>query len=389
MAESTPKISTKKKLSRIYKELMAKCEQGGRPYYFNRTPINAMHNGNKKQFRLPLFSDLDEDTKKQYVEIVSTMVKPDQASDNENDLIPLVPERYFEKPETFYNEKGDRITFSARQEFIIMALMEVYNEQCQNVYNSEATDFMKNYWTGVIGDIVITPYNLACRLYGTDNPGKHYQEIVDDLMFLSLSRESMVLLAYNENVEKDGEIIPLPRVVYNHLIELVPNAKCLDQKERFVIRLHKGIFFTRLQKNYILLYSGITPKLTVHYGSYPPRHTLNLLEYILVAGNNKLEDGTRQCQISVANLLYILSPEDSALYKYERLNKRYQDAIKALVICNVIKDTGLDKIELKKGKENQKAVITFTIADDFFREKEEVKSLEEIPENDLILTNPT
>ena len=26
---------------------------------------------------------------------------------------------------------------------------------------------------------------------------------------------------------------------------------------------------------------------------------------------------------------------------------------------------------------------------DFFREKEEVKSLEEIPENDLILTNPT
>ena len=215
------------------------------------------------------------------------------------------------------------------------------------------------------------------------------QEIVDDLMFLSLSRESMVLLAYNENVEKDGKIIPLPRVVYNHLIELVPNAKCFDEKERFVIRLHKGIFFTRLQKNYILLYSGITPKLTVHYGTYPPRHTLNLLEYILVAGNNKLEDGTRQCQISVANLQYILSPEDSALYKYERLNQRYKDAIKALIACNVIKDTGIDKIELKKGKVNQRAVITFTIADDFFREKEEVKSLEDIPENDLILTNPT
>ena len=192
-----------------------------------------------------------------------------------------------------------------------------------------------------------------------------------------------------DSVEKDGEIIPLPRVVYNHLIELVPNAKCLDQKERFVIRLHKGIFFTRLQKNYILLYSGITPKLTVHYGSYPPRHTLNLLEYILVAGNNKLEDGTRQCQISVVNLQYILSPEDSALYKYDRLNQRYKDAIKALVACNVIKDTGLDKIELRKGKESKKAVITFTIADDFFREKEEVKSLEEIPENDLTLTNPT
>ena len=89
------------------------------------------------------------------------------------------------------------------------------------------------------------------------------------------------------------------------------------------------------------------------------------------------------------NLKYILSPEDSAQGKYDRLNQRFRDAIKALVACNVIKDTGLDKIGLKKGKENQKAVITFTIADDFFREKEEVKALEETPENDLILTNPT
>ena len=48
----------------------------------------------------------------------------------------------------------------------------------------------------------------------------------------------------------------------------------------------------------------------------------------------------------------------------------------------------LIEMELK-GKESKKAVITFTIADDFFREKDGVKSLEDISEIDLILTNPT
>lgn len=361
-----------KKLARVLDELLENCEQVSRPYYLNRTPLTAMHNANKKTLRLPLFDSLDNDIKQQYVDITSN-------KDGENS----VPNEYYGHPESFYNDKGDRISLTPRQEFLIMVLMEVCNEQCMNVYRSEEPDFMKNYWTNVAGDVVITPYKLATKLYGTNNPAGYCNIIKEELEFLATSSESMVLLAYKEKVE-EGEY--KTRVVYNHLIEIVPAAQCFDGKTRYVIRLHQGIFFTRLKRNYILLHSGITSKLTRCYGSFPPRHTLNLLEFLLVAGNIKKESGYRSCQISADKLKYLLNSEAALKRRLFRSNYYFHDAVNALVNCGILKDTGLAEMDFVAGQAARKQIITFVICDGFFREKTENITPSENEEDAFILT---
>lgn len=348
------------KLAKAIDELVENCNQQGRPYYFNRTPISAMHNGNKKTFRHPLlFKDLEQDEKMQYLKIA---------------------EENLTKAEDFYNSKGDRICLSPRKEFIIMCLMEIYNEQCSNVYRANEPDFMKNSITGITGDVVVTPYLLACRIFGTNNPGSRLEEIREEIRSLCEDPETMVLLAYKEKVVDNEKEKLFTRVVYDHLIQVVPSADCYDGKKRYAIRLHEGIFFTRLKRNYILLHNGITQKLSQCYNGFPPRYTLNLLEYILVAGNNKDDKGDRLCQIKLEYLNCILCKNDAIKGNYTRLNDYFHDAVKALIICGVLSDTNLEDMEIKGGKENRKTIVTFHINENFFREKED------IDENKLILT---
>lgn len=354
------------KLARVFHELRDICEQHDRPYYLGRTPISAMHNGNKKVFLRPVFfNDLEEEARLTYEKLAK-----------ENNFV----------AEEFYNKKGDMICLSERQEFIIMSLMEIYNEQCVNVYRADDPDFMRNSITGVLGDVVISPFALACRLFGSSNPGPQWLGIKEELEKLSTSPDTMVLLGYKEKVNIGNEVKLKFRVVYDHLIQIIASADCLDGKQRYAIRLHTGIFFTRLKKNYILLQSGITRKLTMCYNGFPPRHTLNLLEYLLVAGNNKDEKGNRQCQISADLVCFILSRNDAENYRFKRLNDRFHDAVKALTYCGVLDaDNELDNINITKGKENKYKMITFKIAKNFFREKELPGSSQE-DDNALILT---
>ena len=355
-----------RKLAKAINELVENCNLQSRPYYFNRTPISAMHNGNKKIFRHPFFFDeLEEEERSQYVKFAA--------------------ENHYEAEE-FYNSKGDKICLSPQKEFIIMCLMEIYNEQCSNVYRANEPDFMKNSITGITGDVVITPYSLACRIFGTNNPGPRLDIIREEIRSLCEDSGTMVLLAYKERVVDNGKEKLFTRVVYDHLIQVIASADCYDGKKRYAIRLHEGIFFTRLKKNYILLQNGITQKLTKCYNGFPPRYTLNLLEYLLVAGNNKNSEGNRQCQIKSEFLSYILCKNDAMKGNYNRLTEYFQDAVKALNICGVLSDSELEEMKMEGGRANRNKVVTFHINENLFREKDEPFQLEDKDENNLILT---
>ena len=162
--ESVTKASKGKELIRkIPKALMGDSKEICRPHYYGIYTNAAQINGSRRKPHL-LFNKLDKDTQAQYEALARKM--------NVSETVSM------------YNIHGEQIILDKTKRFIIMVLLEMYNEQVINNSDFNDPNFMMDK-SGHFGRVYTTAYGLACRIYNTNKPGTKADAIMKHIRQLA------------------------------------------------------------------------------------------------------------------------------------------------------------------------------------------------------------
>lgn len=329
------KPTAKKPKKKIPKALMADRKDICRPHYYGIYTNAAQINGARKKPHL-LFDKLDKDAQAQY----ETLAKKLNVSETVS----------------FYNQKGEQIVLDRTKRFIIMVLLEMYNEQVENNIDFNSPNFMKNYG-GYFGRVYTSAYALACRIYNTKDPGNRKNVIMKHLRQLSgiptYEGEDISkwrgMLVYDAPNRETGETETT--IMYDNLISLggVSNKHGVFG----FIKLHEA-FFANIKNVYIHSF-GTSSKLTEYYNNkIPPQAAITLDQKLKQAGSL----GTPILKMYVSLLYDTLAHERFIIRDYAACKRITLDAIEACKFTGILKDytvssgsTGEELYELKINQE--------------------------------------
>ena len=345
--ESVTKASKGKELIRkIPKALMGDSKEICRPHYYGIYTNAAQINGSRKKPQL-LFNKLDKDTQAQYEALARKM--------NVSETVSM------------YNTHGEQIILDKTKRFIIMVLLEMYNEQVINNSDFNDPNFMMDK-SGHFGRIYTTAYGLACRIYNTNKPGTKADAIMKHIRQLAGIKTSKDddpnkwrgMLVYKAPNSRTGEIETT--MMYDYLITL---GATINKREAFgFIKLHEA-FLANISKVYI--HSLPTSFKLAEYYKYriPPQSAITLDQMLKRAGSM----GNRYLKIYVSLLYETLAHERYTCRNYAACEKIALDAIKACEYTGILMSyrvidgaTGERMYELEINK-------------DFFPRKKDVTSI--------------
>ena len=308
---------------KIPKALMADGKDICHPHYYGIYTNAAQINGARKKPHL-LFTELDKDAQAQYEQLAKKL--------NVNETVSL------------YNQKGEQIILDRTKRFIVMVLLEMYNEQ---VYTSA--------------------YALACRIYNTKNPGKKTHDILNHLRQLAgiptykgddISKwRGMLVYAAPNRVT--GEIETT--FMYDNLITLGGTS---NKRSVFgFIKLHEA-FFANIKNVYIHSY-GTASKLTEYYNNkIPPQSAITLDQKLKQAGSM----GNKKLKMYASLLYDTLAHERFIVRDYAACKKIAEEAIAACKFTGILEDS-----EESTGSTGEKLYI-LKINQKFFPRKDENKN---------------
>lgn len=309
----TPKeIEPKRK---IPKALMGDSKVICRPHYYGIYTNAAQINGARKQPHL-LFSDLDKDAQAQYEHLAKKLNVSETVS--------------------FYNQKGEQIVLDRTKRFIIMVLLEMYNEQVETNTDFNDPNFMLNIG-GYYGRVYTSAYALACRIYNTKAPGNRTNVIMKHLRQLAgiptfdgedISKWRGVLV-YDAPNRKTGETETT--IMYDNLICLGGTSN--NNGAFGFVKLHEA-FFANIKNVYIHSF-GTSSKLTEYYNNkIPPQSAITLDQKLKQSGSM----GTSVLKIYVSLLYDTLAHERFIVRDYAACKRITLDAIEACIFTGILND---------------------------------------------------
>lgn len=313
--ESKSKKIKQKESKKIPKKLMGDSKVICRPHYYGIYTNAAQINGSRKKPHL-LFTELDKNAQVQYEQLAKKL--------NVSETVSL------------YNQKGEQIILDKTKRFIIMVLLEMYNEQVVNNTDYNEPNFMRNYG-GYYGRVYTSAYALACRIYNTKNPGSKADVILKHLRQLAgfpiCKGEDISkwrgMLVYDAPNRETGETETT--FMYDNLITLGGTS---NKRSAFgFIKLHEA-FFANIKNVYIHSY-GTSSKLTEYYNNkIPPQSAITLDQKLKQAGSM----GNKTLKMYVSLLYDTLAHERFIKNDYPACKKITLDAIKACKFSGILKD---------------------------------------------------
>lgn len=330
--KATKRNESKRKTPHV---LLGDCKEVCRPHYYGIYTNAAQINGARKKPHL-LFDDLDKNVKEQYALLARKL--------NVSETVSL------------YNQKGEQIVLDRTKRFIIMVLLEMYNEQVVTNTNFKDPNFMLNNG-GYYGRVYTSAYGLACRIYNTKVPGSKTDVILKHLRQLAgiqtYEGEDVYkwrgMLVYDAPNRETGEIETT--FMYDNLISLGGTSN--SRRVFGFIKLHEA-FFANIRNVYIHSY-GTSSKLTDYYKNrIPPQAAITLDQKLKQAGSM----GTKTLKMYTSLLYDTLAHERFEKKDYPACKKIALDAIKACEFSGILKgfktstgSTGEELYELEINQE--------------------------------------
>lgn len=320
---------------KIPKALMADGKDICHPHYYGIYTNAAQINGARKKPHL-LFCELDKNAQEEYEKLAKQLNISETVS--------------------FYNQKGEQIVLDRTKRFIIMVLLEMYNEQVATNTDFNDPNFMLNNG-GFYGRVYTSAYALACRIYSTKVPGSRADVIMKHLRQLAgiptyqgedVSKWRGVLV-YDAPNRETGETETT--YMYDNLISLGGTSN--NKRGVFgFIKLHEA-FFANIRKLYIHSFPT-SLRLTDYYKcKIPPQSAITLDQKIKQAGSI----GNKTLKMYVSLLYDTLAHERFMKKDYSACKKIVLDAIKACKFSGILKDykitTGATGEELYELEINQ------------------------------------
>lgn len=330
---------------KIPKNLMGDSKVICRPHYYGIYTNAAQINGSRKKPHL-LFTELDKDAQAQYEQLAKKL--------NVSETVSL------------YNQKGEQIILDRTKRFIVMVLLEMYNEQVATNTDFNNPNFMLNNG-GYYGRVYTSAYALACRIYNTKNPGKKTHDILNHLRQLAgiptykgddISKWRGMLV-YDAPNRVTGEIETT--FMYDNLITLGGTS---NKRSVFgFIKLHEA-FFANIKNVYIHSY-GTASKLTEYYNNkIPPQSAITLDQKLKQAGSM----GNKKLKMYASLLYDTLAHERFIVRDYAACKKIAEEAIAACKFTGILEDS-----EESTGSTGEKLYI-LKINQKFFPRKDENKN---------------
>ena len=329
---------------RTPKALMGDCKAVCSPHYYGIYTNAAQINGARKKPHL-IFDDLDKNSQEQYALLAKKL--------NISEAVSM------------YNLQGEQIVLDRTKRFIIMVLLEMYNEQVFNNSDFSGKNFMLDL-DGNYGRVYTTAYGLACRIYNTKNPGKKTHDIMNHLRQLAgiatYDGEDISkwrgMLVYEAPNRRTGEIETT--IMYDNLISLGGTS---NKNGVFgFIKLHEA-FFANIKNLYIHTYPT-SGKLTDYYKQrIPPQSAITLDQKLKQAGSF----GTKTLKMYASLLYDTLAHERFIVRDYKACEKITLDAIEACKFSGILKSH-----KITVGSTGEK-LYELEINSDFFPKKESIK----------------
>ena len=344
-AGSVTKVPKGNELKRkVPKALMGDSKEICRPHYYGIYTNAAQINGARKKPHL-LFSELDKETQAQYEALARKL--------NVSETVSM------------YNIHGEQIILDKTKRFIIMVLLEMYNEQVVNNTDFNDPNFMMNNG-GYYGRVYTSAYTLACRIYNTKTPGNRTNVILKHLRQLAgipAFKDDDVgkwrgMLVYDAPNRETGEIETT--FMYDNLISL----GCVAGKRGAFgfIKLHEA-FFANIRNFYIHSFPT-SSKLTDYYNNkIPPQAAITLDQKLKQAGSL----GNKMLKMYASLLYDTLAHERFIVRDYGACKKITEDVIEACKFTGILEDS-----EETTGSTGEKLYI-LKINLNFFPRKDENK----------------
>lgn len=300
---------------KIPKALMGDCKENCRPHYYGIYTNAAQINGARKKPHL-LFNELDKNVHAEYEKLAKKLNVSETVS--------------------FYNHRGEQIVLDKTKRFIIMVLLEMYNEQVANNTDFNNPNFMLNNG-GYYGRVYTSAYALACRIYNTKTPGSKADAIMKHLRQLAgiptYEGDDVGkwrgMLVYDAPNRETGEIETT--FMYDNLISL----GCLAGKRGAFgfIKLHEA-FFANIKNVYIHSFPTSTKLSDFYKNKIPPQSAITLDQKLKQAGSM----GNKTLKMYVSLLYDTLAHERFKKNDYPACKKIILDAIKACKFSGILKD---------------------------------------------------
>ncbi|WP_027454889.1 hypothetical protein [Xylanibacter brevis] len=296
----------------ISKTLMG--EETPRAHYYGIYTNNALINGARRQPKC-LFSELDPEIQKKYFD--------------------LAREEKICKPVEMYNQRGEQIVLDKTKRFIIMVLLEMYNEQVVNNYNFKAPNFMMPK-DNEFGKVYTSAYALACRIYNTNKPGSKADFIFRHLRELggyptvgeTENDKWRGMLVYKALNHKTGKLETV--MMYDNLISL--GIRLGKNSTTSFVKLHEA-FFANLSKAYIHCFPT-SSKLSEYYkNKVPPQYAITLDSILKQAGSM----GNRSIKMRASLIYDTLAHERFSCRNFKACKDITLDAIAASKYTGILK----------------------------------------------------
>lgn len=295
--------SKRDSVKNIPKSLMR--EQSPRAHYYGIYTNNAQINGARCKPKY-LFRDLDSEAQEKYQELAQ--------KENINAV-------------NMYNLRGEQIVLDKPKRFIIMVLLEMYNEQVINNYNFKDPNFMMPK-DNDFGKVYTSAYGLACRIYNTTHPGSKINFIAKHLRELAGypgangtdTGKWRGMLVYKALNRKTGKLETI--MMYDNLISL--GMRFGRNSTTSFVKIHEA-FFANLSKAYIHCFPT-SSKLSEYYtNKIPPQYAITLDEIIKQAGSM----GNKSINMSASLIYDTLAHERYSCRNYRACKVITLDAIAA------------------------------------------------------------
>jgi len=314
--ESIKKTPKKLRLKKIPKALMGERKESNRSQYYGIYTNAAQINGARKKPHIN-FEDLDIKIQEQY----NIQAKKLNISETVS----------------MYNRQGEQIILDKTKRFIIMVLLEMYNEQVENNTDFNDPNFMLNN-DGYYGRVYTSAYALACRIYNTKKPGNKTNVIMKHLRQLAgietyegeNTSKWRGMLVYKAPNKRTGEIETT--IMYDNLITIGGTS---NRNGVFgFIKLHEA-FFANIKNVYIHSF-GTSAKLTEYYNNkIPPQAAITLDQQLKQAGSL----GNKILKIYASSLYDTLAHERLTIRDYRACENITLDAIEACKYTGILKDS--------------------------------------------------